>query len=238
MNGAATGANIILEEMYDVTITRAIAPRTKPSDLPISKDAENLIILSEVTGESQYKKKLERPIWPGGNSGVTMAFGYDLGYVTAEWLRQDWKDILAPSQLAILERACKLRGAAAKTRLGEFSSVSIPWSLAAPQFRSRLLPLYVGETIRRLPNAASLPEDSRGALVSLVYNRGGGGFQSDKPQYREMREIRLLMNEEHYEKIPTQIRKMKHLWDGKPEMKGLLTRRELEARLFEQGLQA
>ncbi|MFP3614542.1 hypothetical protein SB778_31110 [Paraburkholderia sp. SIMBA_050] len=222
-----------LREMYEFHVTKAIAPRTAPSERPISDDAIKTIILFEVTGKIRYEQKFQRPIWPGGESGITVGVGYDLGYVTPKWLKDDWGKIISPSDLATLKDACGIRGEAANRALGKFKSVTIPWEKANPQFRNYLLPLYVAETLARLPNANKLSDDSLGAMVSLVYNRGAGGFRSPKPQYKEMRAILQHMEVEKYELVPEEFRKMTRLW---PKTRGLLTRRELEARLFEKGL--
>jgi hypothetical protein len=53
-----------------------------------------------------------------------------------------------------------------------------------------------------------------------------------------MRAIAKHMAEQRFAAIPDEIRAMKRLWAGNPDMAGLLKRRELEAALFEQGLAA
>lgn len=224
-----------LAQLYDYHVTKAIAPRVKPSSRPISESAIKLIILFEVTGQVAYERKYRNPVWPGGQSGVTVGIGYDLGYVTYEWLKSDWEGYLSTDQTESLKGACGLRGDAAHRSIRDFSAVSIPWDQAQSQFKSNLIPRYVGETLARLPNAEKLSNDSLGAMVSLVYNRGAS-FKVEKDRYREMRAIRGYMETEQYDLIPGQIRKMKRLWAGKKNMQGLLTRRDLEADLFERGL--
>ena len=115
------------------------------------------------------------------------------------------------------------------------ADIRIPYVKANEQFVASTLPRAVGETVAGLPNAEKLSPDSLGALVSLVYNRGPS-FQLNGKRYSEMRAIRLHMVRNEPEKIPAEIRGMKHLWEGVPNMNGLLTRRELEARLFEAGM--
>jgi len=90
--------------------------------------------------------------------------------------------------------------------------------------------------------AATAPpsDDLVGALVSLVYNRGPSWSVAEakdkKGHYTEMRNIRRLMVEQNFQQIPQEIRSMKRLWEGNADMKGLVVRRELEAKLFELGL--
>jgi hypothetical protein len=45
------------------------------------------------------------------------------------------------------------------------------------------------------------------------------------------------MSSGHFERIPAELRAMKRLWRDEPDMRGLLIRRDLEASLFEMGLQ-
>jgi GH24 family phage-related lysozyme (muramidase) len=97
------------------------------------------------------------------------------------------------------------------------------------------LPRYVAETISVLPNADKLSDDSLGSLVSLVYNRGPS-FKLLGDRYTEMRAIRLHMVNEEYDLIPAEIRRMAHLYTDNPDTAGLVTRRNLEAALFEKGL--
>ena len=55
---------------------------TKTTNM-ISKKAIELIIKHEVGGRAVYEKRYQKPIWAGGDSGVTIGLGYDVGYVTA-----------------------------------------------------------------------------------------------------------------------------------------------------------
>jgi GH24 family phage-related lysozyme (muramidase) len=72
-------------------------------------------------------------------------------------------------------------------------------------------------------------------MVSLVYNRGAS-FRRSEDRYREMRAIHQHMVHERFDQVPSAIRGMQRLWENLPNMRGLVDRRELEARLFERGL--
>lgn len=224
-------------EQYDYHFTKAIAPRNPPSSRAISEDAIKLIIAFEVTDQNRYENKFQQPTWPAGQSGVTIGVGYDLGYVTPEWLKEDWGGILNPGEITILRGACGLRGEHARQALPKFKKITIPWIEAGPQFRKNLLPRYTAETLARLPNSNKLSDDSLGAMVSLVYNRGAS-FNKSGPRYKEMRAIRQHMVHERFDQVPAAIRDMKRLWENVPNMRGLLQRRELEATLFERGLKS
>lgn len=219
------------------TVSTSSAPKSKTK---ISDRANRLIVVAEVSGEAHYTKKLQGVIWPEGESGATIAMGYDLGYVKSDRFQKDWKSYISQSDLEKLNPACGLRGTKAKEFLPSLSGISIPWDVATKQFNKEVLPSYVWETENVLPNTRHLSEDSLGALVSLVYNRGASfniPESADKTgRYEEMREIRRIMGKKKYDLIPEQIRKMTRLWNNDARFKGVVTRRNLEAELFELGL--
>lgn len=63
------------------------------SGLVLSDRAVDMIIRYETGGKAYYVKKLVRPTWPGGDSGVTIGIGYDLGYYSAAQIRSDWASL-------------------------------------------------------------------------------------------------------------------------------------------------
>lgn len=87
------------------------------------------------------------------------------------------------------------------------------------------------------PEIVDLHPHCQGALLSLVVNRGNS-LQSNKNDSRlEMKMISEDLIGGQPENVPARLRSMKRLWEGKPGLRGLLTRRENEAKLFERGLQ-
>lgn len=223
--------------MFEEYGSRGITPQFPPSKRAISKHAVDLIIGFEVSSPSLYHQRYESPVVPGGQSGVTIGVGYDLGYVTSSMCRDDWSSYLTPGQVAALSGVCGKTKAQARTARASVKTIVIPWGKADPQFRTRVLPRYISMTLARVPNAAALSDDSLGALVSLIYNRGAS-FRKQGDRYREMRAIYAHMTAQDFDKIPTEIRSMKRLWQNDPMLAGLVTRRELEARLFQDGLAA
>jgi hypothetical protein len=219
---------------FDLYETKAIAPRYKPSGRKISDDAVNLIIAFEVTNQSRYERLYQLPVWPRGRSGVTIGIGYDVGYSTPEWLREDWGGLLSERDLSTLQEACTITGPRAADIIPRLTAIRIPWVDAYKQFTTTSLPRFTAETIAALPNNSKLSEDSLGALVSLVYNRGPS-FKLVGDRYREMRAIHLDMVNEEYDRIPDEIRNMQRLWKDDSDTAGLVTRRILEAALFEKG---
>jgi len=54
--------------------------RKGASSRDIGRNAKGLIIASEVSSRAVYeKRRYGFPTWPGGRSGVTIGFGYDIG---------------------------------------------------------------------------------------------------------------------------------------------------------------
>jgi hypothetical protein len=153
-------------------------------------------------------------------------------------MRSDWEKYIGNDRVALLQRACRLKGDAASALIASLRQVDVPWPDAIKQFDD-MLPFVAGEAATAFPNCDELSADSFGALVSLVYNRGSSltSREADRLDRRkEMRSIRDLMQRRQLGGIGDQIRQMKRLWEGDPKARGLLDRRELEARLFEAGL--
>lgn len=213
-------------------------PRRYRSNKPISSRARDVIVRFEVSGERRYNAAYRKPIWPKGESGVTIGIGYDIGYCTRERLAEDWAGILSEASVASLGPACKVTGAAANGLLPFLQGIDVSWTAALQQF-DRFVPFVAGETVHAFPRSEQLSADSFGALVSLVYNRGSAmnSRGSDSLDRRkEMRVVKELIAAGNYAEIAGQIRSMKRIWQGDPNARGLLDRRELEARLFEMGL--
>jgi GH24 family phage-related lysozyme (muramidase) len=78
------------------------------------------------------------------------------------------------------------------------------------------------------PEIDSLNEDTRGALVSMIYNRGN---KLDGDRRKEMRAIVELVAKSDYEGIADQIERSKRLWEN-VGLDGLVKRREEEADLI------
>lgn len=177
-----------------------------------------------------------KPDWPGGQSGVTIGFGYDLGYVTVDQCESDWGELVKPGSLSRLRTVIGLRALRARNRIGTLADIRVSRRAAEQVFDARTLPLYELRTAQAFPGVEALPEDARGALVSLVYNRGTSMVDnSPEDRRREMRAIRDAVAEGDLAAIAAQLRSMKRLWEGKG-LGGLITRREEEARLVESAI--
>jgi GH24 family phage-related lysozyme (muramidase) len=194
----------------------------------ISKKATDLIIQHEVGGRAYYEKKLQAPIWAGGESGVTIGMGYDLGYNSEKQFMADWSGIINLNFINALRPTIGIKGIQAKAMLkGEILNVRIPYNTAYEVFVKSSLPRYYAMTKKIYPNMDLLNDDTKGALVSVVYNRGN---RLEGDSRAEMRAIVDLIAKQDYEGIAEQIEKSKRLWEGKG-LDGLVTRRESEADL-------
>ncbi|WP_338696712.1 hypothetical protein V5279_09525 [Bradyrhizobium sp. 26S5] len=78
----------------------------------ISRAAFDLIVAAEVTSEARYSKHLRWPTWPGEESGVTMACGYDVGQTTRQQFLADWSGKIPDAMLKALAKCCGVTGQA------------------------------------------------------------------------------------------------------------------------------
>ena len=199
----------------------------------LSKKAVDLIIQFEVGGRAFYDKKLQSPIWAGGDSGVTIGMGYDMGYVNEKQFFIDWGNKLTPNFLDPLKKVVGLKGQQAKQMLrGELLQVKISYNIAYEVFVKCSVPKYFKLTKAIYPELESLNEDTQGALVSMVYNRGN---KLEGDSRVEMKAIVEMVKNKDYEGIAEEIEKSKRHWEGKG-LDGLVVRREAEADLVRDSL--
>jgi hypothetical protein len=203
----------------------------------ISQEAFDLIVEFEVSSEATYNARYRRPTRPAGASGITIGIGYDCGYSTAAQIRVDWGGLLPAEMIVALMTVAGVTGARAALALPSVrDKVDVPWIAALAVFSNTSIPKYLAKA-SQLPNWDMLSPDCKGALLSLVYNRGPS-FDNAGARYQEMRNIKAHMASGRFSAIPTELRSMKRIWQGQDGMRGLLARRDKEADLFERGLKA
>jgi GH24 family phage-related lysozyme (muramidase) len=199
----------------------------------LSKKAIDLIIQFEVGGRAYYEKKLQSPIWAGGESGITIGMGYDMGYCNEKQFFQDWGNQLTPNFLDPLRKVVGLKGIQAKQMLrGELLQVKISYNQAYEVFVKSSVPKYFKLTKTIYPELETLNEDTQGALVSMVYNRGN---KLEGNSRAEMKAIVKMVKDKNYDGIAEEIEKSKRHWEGKG-LDGLVVRREAEADLIRDSL--
>jgi GH24 family phage-related lysozyme (muramidase) len=191
----------------------------------ISKKAIELIIKHEVGGRAVYERRYQKPILT--ESGVVIGIGYNLSEVRDNQFFSDW-DGLNLNFLNALRKVVGIKGEAVKTMMrGEILQVRIPYNFAYEVFVNKSIPKYYKLTKEIYPEIDSLNEDTRGALVSMIYNRGN---KLDGDSRKEMRAIVDLVAKADYEGIADQIERSKRLWEN--GLDGLVKRREEEADLI------
>jgi GH24 family phage-related lysozyme (muramidase) len=204
----------------------------KSGGLEISKEGYQLILNHEVGGGPvYYTKRLQRPCYPGGASGVTIGVGYDLGYNTREQIDADWA--MLPSETRNRLKACAgLKGAAARRLIPGVRDIIIPWDAARQVFDKNTIPRFAKITNKSYPGTDKLHPHIQSAHLSWVFNRGGGITKSSRDL-----EKRLIRRDtpNSPKLLPGHYRASKRIWRGKG-LDGLLRRREDEARLIEAGL--
>ena len=177
-------------------------------------------------------------IWQGGSSGVTIGYGYDLGYELS--FMHDWCGLLNVVDMARLNAAVGIKGESAHELCKHFSTIKIPEHAAELVFQNVTLPKYENLVQQTFPQSEKLPADAFGALVSLVYNRGASLVDApDSTRRLEMRNIYLLLKGwDGYSSlilrnVANQVDAMKRLWPNTPNDDcSLYERREAEASLI------
>lgn len=211
-------------------LSTKLPPLPAGTSIRVSRQSMDMLIGFEVSSEAQYNRNYQRPIWPGGESGITVGIGYDLGFNGRNTIAAAWGDFVSPPTLSVLQSVAGLTGAAAKNALPGAQSVVIDYNTALSVFYQTTLPIYARRTKSIYPGMEKLPPDAQGALLSLVYNRGES---LSGPSRTEMKNIADLIAEQDLQGIARQIRNMKRLWKNK-NLPGLLARRDQEANLVEQ----
>lgn len=217
----------------DAALTAWLEAQPDPN-LVIPTSVIAYIAREEVSSRAAYKTNYCRPCWPGGDSGITIGIGYDLRMHPAERYEADWRDLLPAADLEALRPCLGRPGSAALAE--RLNACSVPLAAAWANFAGRVLPRYVDDTRRAFGETQfdGLAPLCRGALVSLVYNRGAL-LDEPPPQdrRREMRAIRGHIARGDLARVAGELRAMKRLW---PNTAGLRARRDREADLWERGL--
>src|SRR5467141_4178772 len=95
--------------------------------MAFSQKAFDMILRFEGMGQPRQ--------WPGGESGVTIGFGYDLGYVTAAQFQSDWGNHLSADVMNKLLPAIGLKGIPAKNEAAQLTGVTVDRDASLTVFR-------------------------------------------------------------------------------------------------------
>lgn len=224
-----------------MTLCASAGPNDVISDglsLSLSQKSLDTIIYYEVGGREYYNKAYTKPMvpaWQTTSSGVTVAFGFDLGYNTKDQIRKAFSGVASESEIIALQSVSGLKGKNAyynglpKIR----NSVRFTYEQSEKVFKRDSLPRFTKQTA----DAFALSKDrlhphSNGALTALVFNRGPSLSGSRRT---EMRDIKYHVSIKKENLVPNDIKSMKRLWSY-TSLKGLHLRRDSEAKLFQEGL--
>jgi len=138
-------------------------------------------ILNGFHGDLDWLHLLEghrgRPYWPGGESGITLDPGVDLGYADPSLIENLFKDrVLSGKQMKAVKGVQGIRGEKAKRALAEdpvLQGIRISRKQANEIMPFAAKP-YWRDIVARFPNLSSekaLPA-AQTVLLSLAYNRG------------------------------------------------------------------
>ena len=218
-----------------------------PSSLHVSQKGIDLILKYEVGGgRSYYNKYLTRltvPAWRTTKSGATGGIGYDCGYNSKSQIARDWNGVIPPSQVRVMQSLSGKKGSTAYYATRSVKHlVHISYDQAEVVFKKSTLPRFSKLTAKAFQLTPDrLHPHCNGALVSLVFNRGGSmGRTSSATAWdtrMEMRWIRHNIATKNEHRVPSNIKHMKRIWSYK-KLKGLHLRRDSEAHLFSLGIAA
>lgn len=194
----------------------------------ISKKSADLILKAEGYQKSPYVPK------GSSASGVTIGYGYDLGQQTISKMKLMLSDYFTSSQIARLEKAIGLTGSDALAIIPSLSDITISKEDAV-SLAMKMKSKYAQIVVDTYPEVLATHPHCQGAMLSLVINRGTSFNKPNVESRVEMKNIHDDFVSGNLSDIPNQLRSMKRLWVGKG-LDGLITRREDEAKLFEEGL--
>ncbi|MCX6366980.1 MAG: hypothetical protein NTX57_09760 [Armatimonadetes bacterium] len=208
----------------------------EPTPMALSSASLKLILQFEVGGgKTYYEKLLKSPTWPGEASGVTIGVGYDLGYYDAAQIQADWEDYLTPKALKRLIACAGKRGKDAEKAIAGVKDIVIDWDDALAVFKNTTISTFWRKAKLAFPGVEKLHPNARGAMLSLVFNRGTSLVGERR---KEMRAIKELVTEKDYEGIADQLEAMKRIWVGTTIAEGMNRRRDAEAALVRTALKA
>jgi hypothetical protein len=206
----------------------AIGTSRKAVSLRCSCRSLDAIVQFEIGSRAQYAKRYEHPSWPGGESGVTIGIGYDLGFTSKEQIESDWGPHLERPDRAALAAVQGVKGAVAQPLARGLRHIAIPIEAAEAVFYASTLPRFARLTRETFPGVEKLPLDAQGALLSLVFNRGGSLSGERRIEMRAIRDA-LSGRRPSLADVAMQVDAMQRLW---PDVSGLRERRRAEAELI------
>lgn len=181
----------------------AVAPREAAC-------VRDLIVRWEVGSEARYVQRYQRPIWPGGASGVTWGLGYDGGHQPRAVIERDWAAHPAAPRLAT---TAGIIGEQARVILPRYRDIIVSWANAVRVFEDRSAPRFTRQARQAYgPRFDVAPMPVRCALVSVTYNRGPGMAGDRRSELRAIRDVCLAREPVDVECVAQQLEASCRVW--------------------------
>lgn len=195
-------------------------PAPAPVASTVSPAAVDLIVRFEIISPSYYVKRLQRPIWPKGASGITWAIGYDGGHQTRQQILADWS--MHPDG-AELSTTAGITGQRARIILPAYRHIVTPLPMAQQVFADSTLPRYATLAERTFEDGwERLPPNAQGSLTATVYNRGASMRGTTRRHMRALRDVCVPAGDVGC--MVEQYLDMCAIWQGTPNGPGLCRR--------------
>lgn len=196
----------------------------------IPTEAIDLIVSFEVGSPELYERRYKSPIWPGAASGPTWGIGYDGGHRDAAIILVDWH---AHPHAARLATASGVTGPISREWVRKAADISVEWGMARHVFdQTSLIEHYrIARRVFGPERFDRAPGLVRGALLSVVFNRGGSMSGEGRREMRAIRDVCLPAG--NWDCVASELRSMKRIWKGSDIEGGMNRRREAEAKLVE-----
>jgi hypothetical protein len=161
--------------------------------------------------------------WPGGESGVTLDPGIDVGHTSPQRVAELFQGILTSRQLIALKSAYKKFGTAAQKFISQpdIKSIHVTFAQSVSIMPFAAQPYWEAIT-NRFPTllGPTTPASVQTVFLSLAYNRG--------PSNPQLAFLRLALTENDWKKLANDIGTMQH----DHVLMGIRKRRRLEAQLI------
>jgi len=236
-------AGLPVTGIADARLAAWLQEQAKPFPA-LSTEGVAFIAQEETGGLAYYDKFARWPVFPGGESGITIGVGFDLRHTTKAAFQSLWGPHLSAPVMKTLLQDVGRQGAKVRAEELKAQGVEIPFSAAWAVFIEKSLPDYYQRTETIYPSLGKLPGTCQAVLVSLVYNRGNSLAGASRGEMRVIQDILAEAAQSHnpmaskseiLASIADQLISMQRLW---PKQSGLVRRRKKEARLWLEGLQS
>ena len=184
-----------------------------------------MLLLKKFRGDLHWIHAREghagKPYWPGGQSGVTLDPGVDLGYIDQSIFEELYSELMDANQLADAKRVSGYHGDDARNALSR--TRHLKKFRISREDAEDIFPFvaddYWKATLDRWPTLTTAPPCVHTAMLSLTYNRG--------PENRHLKILDQYIESEDWEGLGTALTQMQQ----NHKLPGIRKRRRLEGEL-------